>query len=112
LPALGHSLKNIQETVHNGFGFSIIRGLDIRKYDPNDRAVVFLALSSYIAEHRGPQDRRGTMLSPFSECLRVIAPLMMIAEHIMDDERKESQTDLVCPAHCPLCLSCQLMTLL
>lgn len=41
----------------------ILRGLDVEKYTPEDLLVVFLGVSSYIAEQRGVQDRLSTMLS-------------------------------------------------
>jgi hypothetical protein len=65
LTRLGCTLKGIRDTGYNGFGFTILRGLDVNKFSHEDRAIVFLGLSSYIAEDRGAQDRRGTMLSPF-----------------------------------------------
>jgi len=41
----------------------VIRGLDIDKYGDHDSASIFLGISSYIAETRGKQDRRGSMIS-------------------------------------------------
>lgn len=40
-----------------------IRGLDVNKYTPADLVVVFLGISSYIAEKRGLQDRDCNMIS-------------------------------------------------
>ena len=63
LPTLATKLSAARNAVYDGIGFQVIRGLQIEKYDPEERAIVFLGLSSYIAADRGVQDRRGTMLS-------------------------------------------------
>ena len=52
--------------MYDGIGHMIIRGFKVRKFSSQDRAIVFLGLSSYIAEERGPQDRKGPMLSSFT----------------------------------------------
>jgi hypothetical protein len=49
--------------LHHGRGFFVLRGLDPKAYSSEDITVIFLGISSYIAERRGKQDQRGSMLS-------------------------------------------------
>ena len=49
-------------------GLIVLRGLVLKEYKPDDRIIIFLGLSSYVAAERGPQDLRGTMLSKFGSC--------------------------------------------
>lgn len=67
LPKLCSTLLAIRNEVYTGIGFALLRGLRLNAYDPTERVVVFLGLSSYIAEERGPQDRYGTMLSKLKD---------------------------------------------
>ncbi|VBB71650.1 Putative protein of unknown function [Podospora comata] len=62
LPTLGPKLEKLSREVHNGKGFSVIRGLKPASYPVEDLSLVYLGLSSYIAEQRGRQDKRGNML--------------------------------------------------
>lgn len=63
LPTLGAVLLQIRNQVCTGIGFTVVRGLDLGEFDHEARAIVFLGLSSYIGEERGPQDFLGTMIS-------------------------------------------------
>lgn len=62
LPTLGKKLEALRDDVYQGHGFAIVRGLDPDKYSNEDLIVVYLGVSSYIAERRGKQDQRGSML--------------------------------------------------
>ncbi|OTA89507.1 hypothetical protein M434DRAFT_106935 [Hypoxylon sp. CO27-5] len=62
LPQLGKHLDQICQDVYHGRGFAIIRGLDPEAYSLEDLTLVYLGISSYIAERRGKQDQRGSML--------------------------------------------------
>ncbi|SPJ72177.1 related to TfdA family oxidoreductase [Fusarium torulosum] len=62
LPTLGPRLDLIRRDVHQGKGFGVIRGLDTKKYSPEDLTVLYLGLQSYIANRHGRQDRKGNML--------------------------------------------------
>ena len=63
LPTLGKDLEGLRDQVYQGRGLAIVRGLDPQKYaDPADLIVIYLGVSSYIAERRGKQDQRGSML--------------------------------------------------
>lgn len=63
LPNLGHQLDAICKDVYQGRGFAIVRGLDVDAYAVDDMTIVYLGISSYVAERRGKQDHRGSMLS-------------------------------------------------
>ena len=63
LPNLSKQLKKLTEDVYEGRGFAIIRGLDPDAYSLEDFTVVYLGITSHVAERRGKQDQRGSMLS-------------------------------------------------
>jgi len=63
LPTLQHQLRELRLEVHHGRGFCVIRGLRPKDYSPEENTILFLGLSSYIAERRGRQDQNGNMLS-------------------------------------------------
>lgn len=63
LPSLASLLLKTCDDIYQGRGFAVIRGLNPNEYTPEDFAVIFLGISGYIAERRGKQDRRGTMMS-------------------------------------------------
>lgn len=48
--------------VYDGRGFGIVRGLDPDDYEIADLTTIYLGISSYIAQVRGKQDQRGSML--------------------------------------------------
>jgi hypothetical protein len=62
LPTLKYQLWEFCIEVHSGRGFCIIRGLDPKLYSAADNLIIFLGLSSYIAERRGRQDQNGNIL--------------------------------------------------
>lgn len=70
LPTLASKLRNIAQQVHNGKGLAILRGLDPSKHTHKENAIVFLGISSYIAEQRGVQDKFGNMIGEWNCCLR------------------------------------------
>ena len=63
LPNLSKQLKKLTEDIYEGHGFVIIRGLDPDAYSLEDFTVVYLGITSHVAERRGKQDQRGSMLS-------------------------------------------------
>ena len=69
LPSLGIRLSEIRDNIYDGIGAKTIRGLQVGKYTPGDLAVIFLGISSYIAEQRGLQDRDCNMISRLMSCL-------------------------------------------
>lgn len=66
LPQLKTKLESIAETLHFGIGFTVLRGLEPRKYSRFDNAIIYLGITSYIAEIRGCQDSSGNMFSELS----------------------------------------------
>lgn len=66
LPTLGPRLEQIRDDVYEGRGFAILRGLDVDSFSEEELVVVYLGVTSYVAETRGKQNQRGDMLSMFS----------------------------------------------
>jgi hypothetical protein len=62
LPNLAPRLHEVAETVHNGRGFVVLRGLQPDKYSNIDNILLYLGITSYIAETRGMQDFDGRMI--------------------------------------------------
>lgn len=48
--------------VHNGRGFSVIRGINPGDYSVEDLTIAYMGVSSYVADKRGCQDKLGNML--------------------------------------------------
>jgi hypothetical protein len=63
LPTLGSKFEQIAHDLHSGRGFSVIRGLEPKNYSVIDNTVIYLGITSYIAEKRGCQDSSGNMMS-------------------------------------------------
>jgi hypothetical protein len=66
LPTLGDVLDDFCATVHEGQGFALLRGLNPSAFSKRDQVVLYLGISSYIAERRGRQNQDGMMLSEIS----------------------------------------------
>jgi len=62
LPTLGLKLKAVSNQLHEGIGFALLRGLDAVKYSALDNLLLYLGITSYIAEIRGCQDYDGRMV--------------------------------------------------
>jgi hypothetical protein len=62
LPNLYYRLIEASEIIHNGRGFVVLRGLDPDKYTSFDNILLYLGVTSYIAEKRGMQDFDGRMI--------------------------------------------------
>lgn len=63
LPILAAKLKSIAHQLHFGLGCILLRGLDPKKYTSTDNLLIYLGITSHIAEDRGRQDSDGNMLS-------------------------------------------------
>lgn len=50
------------EIIHDGRGFVVLRGLQPDKYSNFDNILLYLGVTSYIAEKRGMQDFDGRMI--------------------------------------------------
>lgn len=77
LPNLGQRFENASKDIYEGKGFVIVRGLDPEAYSAEDFTIVYLGVSSYIAETRGKQDQRGSMLSEYWRSSMMHRVLMM-----------------------------------
>ncbi|KAK3954269.1 hypothetical protein QBC32DRAFT_232702 [Pseudoneurospora amorphoporcata] len=62
LPTLGPKLSEISDIIHTGRGFVVLRGLEPDKYSSTDNILLYLGVTSYIAETRGMQDFDGRMI--------------------------------------------------
>jgi hypothetical protein len=65
LPNLARKLEDIALEIHDGIGFTILRGLEPRRYSALDNVLIYLGVTSYIAPIRGVQNSSGNMLSKF-----------------------------------------------
>lgn len=63
LPQLSKKIEAICRDVYDGRGFGILRGLEPDLWSVEDITVIYLGISSYVAEKRGKQDQRGSTLS-------------------------------------------------
>ncbi|KAK3294537.1 uncharacterized protein B0H64DRAFT_189707 [Chaetomium fimeti] len=62
LPDLCNRLFEASEIIHNGQGFVVLRGLQPDNYSSLDNILLYLGVTSYIAEKRGMQDFDGRMI--------------------------------------------------
>lgn len=62
VPGLASLLARTAETLHEGCGFSVIRGIDASRYSVQDSTIIYLGLASHVADKRGLQDRKGNVL--------------------------------------------------
>ncbi|KAF7987106.1 hypothetical protein HWV62_295 [Athelia sp. TMB] len=62
LHALGSVLSEVAREVHNGRGFSMIRGIPVDLYSREDIMIIYAGVSSYIGDLRGIFDPNGTMV--------------------------------------------------
>ena len=65
LPNLASRLIGASETIHNGTGLVVLRGLNPDQYSNFDNILLYLGVTSYIAETRGMQDFDGRMIREF-----------------------------------------------
>lgn len=63
LPRLQYALEGLSNELHNGKGFVILRGLDSVGITREDKIILYLGMSSYIADERGRQSQDGRMMS-------------------------------------------------
>lgn len=77
LPLLGIKLGGISHDLHNGKGFSVVRGINPDHYSVEDLTTVWLGVQAYIAEQRGRQDHKGNMLGQFVLKTRVACSVLI-----------------------------------
>lgn len=69
LPSLGKKLLQLSLDIHEGRGFSTIRGLNPADFSVEDLTLAYMGVSAHIADMRGRQDRKGNMLGTLCCCL-------------------------------------------
>ncbi|OPB44845.1 hypothetical protein A0O28_0089830 [Trichoderma guizhouense] len=62
LPNLAARLSQSARVIHEQRGFFVLRGLEESRYSVEDSTTIYLGISSYIADKRGLQDRKGNVL--------------------------------------------------
>ncbi|KAK6445132.1 hypothetical protein FP744_10001380 [Trichoderma asperellum] len=63
LPMLAPQLAQCAKDIHEGHGFFVVRGLDELRYPVEDSTIIYLGIASYVADKRGLQDKKGTVLT-------------------------------------------------
>jgi hypothetical protein len=63
LPTLGPVLEDLSSCIYQGRGFFVLRGLSPASYSREDNVIIYLGISSYIAERRGRQNLDGRLMS-------------------------------------------------
>lgn len=63
LPNLGKTLQGLRLKLHSGQGFFILKGLNPADFTREENLILYLGISSYIAEQRGRQNHDGSLLS-------------------------------------------------
>ncbi|KAF4471165.1 family oxidoreductase [Fusarium albosuccineum] len=58
LPNLHPELRQLSDELHRGHGFFVIRGLDVDKYTRQENIIIYVGISSHIAQQRGRQDSK------------------------------------------------------
>ncbi|KAK0732538.1 beta-lactamase/transpeptidase-like protein [Apiosordaria backusii] len=89
LSNLGGVLAQIRDDIYQGRGFAILRGIEVDEFNDADLVTVYLGLTSYVAEVRGKQNYKGSMLIHLVNVSKAIA--VENAAHEMP-----FHTDLVC----------------
>ena len=51
--SLGDRLRGISESLHNGRGFAVLRGLNPARYSDKENVAIFVGLSGYVGDKRG-----------------------------------------------------------
>lgn len=65
LPHLGDRLRDLSLEIHTGRGFFILRGLDPVNFTREENVILYLGISSYVAEQRGRQNHEGSLICKF-----------------------------------------------
>jgi hypothetical protein len=66
LPTLGARVIALGRSLYHGCGFFVLRGLDPTRYTAEDNVILYVGVSSWVAEKRGRQDEHNSMLCGFS----------------------------------------------
>lgn len=55
--------RDVSDTVHNGRGFVVLRGLDPQKYTAEDNVLIYGGITSYVGTDRSEMSRRSFILA-------------------------------------------------
>ena len=50
LPVLGKNLRCIQDDLHNGVGFAVLRGVPVERYDIRRAAIAYFGIGAHLGE--------------------------------------------------------------
>ncbi|KAK6850524.1 hypothetical protein PG987_000158 [Apiospora arundinis] len=62
LPTLAAKLSGVGHELHNGKGFSVIRGIKPSDFSVEELTMVWLGIQAHVVDQRGCQDHKGNML--------------------------------------------------
>ena len=65
LPHLGDRLRDLSLEIYTGRGFFVLRGLNPANFTREENVILYLGISSYIAEQRGRQNHEGSLICKF-----------------------------------------------
>ncbi|KKY36002.1 putative taurine catabolism dioxygenase [Diaporthe ampelina] len=102
LPTLGPRLEEIAKNLHEGTGFSLLRGFDTKNYSDEDNLIIFLGLGSYIGSQRGAQNKSRVMISHITDAKEW--------QHVPSEKRHGIHTNSALPFHNDM--GCEILTLL
>ncbi|OAR01570.1 hypothetical protein LLEC1_07584 [Akanthomyces lecanii] len=103
LPSLHAKLEAISKDIHSGFGFFVVRGWQSAEFSQADNAIVFVGISSYIAEKRGRQNQRGMMLTHITDIAPIVTSEVKLRS-AYSNVKQPFHSDLMCGV---LALFCQ-----
>ena len=63
LPTLGLVLEDFSKILHEGRGFFVLKGLKPESYSREENVIIYLGITSYVAEKRARQNMGGNKLS-------------------------------------------------
>ncbi|PMD36865.1 taurine catabolism dioxygenase, partial [Hyaloscypha variabilis F] len=69
LPRLGQTLQDLSLKLHSGRGFFVLKGLDPTSFTREENVILYLGISSYIAEQRGRQSHDGNLISHVTDAV-------------------------------------------
>ncbi|KAE9378478.1 Clavaminate synthase-like protein [Stipitochalara longipes BDJ] len=69
LPRLGKTLQDLSLKLHSGRGFFVLKGLDPTAFTREENVILYLGISSYIAEQRGRQSHDGSLITHVTDAV-------------------------------------------
>lgn len=112
LPTVKDKLERAAVNVHEGCGVSIITGSDWSGLSPEDKLTLFLAISDYVGDVRGVQNRKGDMISTLAPSFfgrRSKSNILSICLSLNQDHQRISQM-LVNGRHHTPCVTASIQT--